>query len=77
MSLERRIEQLEAEMEEDDGGLSLAERLREALEEAKERRILELPRPSPRWEHADHPLAQRLRQAMERAEACRQQLAGE
>ena len=76
MSLERRIEQLEAGMEQDDSRRDLAARLTDALEEAKERIRLELPRPTPLWDEADDPLAQRMRQAMERAETCRQQLAG-
>jgi hypothetical protein len=58
----------------DDNRPDLAERLRLALEEARERRRLGLPRLVPQWKGTDHPLAARLRAAHARAEALRKQL---
>jgi hypothetical protein len=73
MALERRITQLEDELYTEDDGPSLAQRLHEALEEARERRRQGRPAPEPPPD-LKGPLGKRLRQAWERAEACRRQL---
>jgi hypothetical protein len=75
MSLDNRVTKLEEVFAGDDGP-SLAQRLQHALEEARERRRLGLPRPEPRWEDTDDPLAARMRQAHARAEWLRRQFAG-
>ena len=76
LRLNGRVRKLEDRLTQNDDSLPLAERLRRALEEAKERRRLGLPRLSPPWADADHPLAARLQAAHAMAAALRQQLAG-
>jgi hypothetical protein len=76
MSLANRLQKLETEIDAEDLGRPFEQRLREALQQARERRMVGLPRTSPPWEGTDHPLAARLRAAHAMAEALRQQLAG-
>jgi hypothetical protein len=73
MSLEQRIAQLEAEMSGAADGPSLAERLRDALDEARERQRLGRSRPEP--PEGEDPMGQRLRRGWERALRLRAQLA--
>jgi hypothetical protein len=72
--LERRLARLEAALEMESDGPSLEQRLREALEAARERRRQGLPAPEPI--DGDHPLAERLRHARARANALRAWAAG-
>jgi hypothetical protein len=76
MSLANRLQKLETEIDAEDLGRPFEQRLREALQQTRERRMLGLPRPSPPWKGTDHPLAARLQAAHARADALRQQLAG-
>ncbi len=66
------VQRLETYLSQDDEQPSLTQRLADALEAARERQRLGLPRPEP--PEGDDPLNQRLRRGWERAEWLRQQL---
>jgi hypothetical protein len=73
MSLNNRVTRLE-DIFTDDDGPSLAQRLTAAIEAARERQRLGLPKPKP--PEGDDPLSQRLRRGWELAQALRQQFGG-
>jgi hypothetical protein len=69
MNLNLRIAKLEDELDQEDDSPPLAQRLADALTEARSRRVQGLP--APEVIDADHPLAERLSQAVARAHALR------
>jgi hypothetical protein len=69
MTLNLRIAKLEDELDQDDDGPSLSDRLHHALTEARSRRGKGLP--AQPFNDPDHPLAERWHRAMERADRLR------